>query len=207
MKTTSFTRCAGNLNLVRAGLMALAIAAGGQAAAASSTAKDQGTGAMPKADRSFLTKAAQGGVAEVELGKLAQDKAQNPQVKEFAARMVKDHGEANEKLKKIASSKGVDLPSDASKSARSEMDKLAQKSGGDFDREYMKHMVSDHKKDVSEFEKQAKSGKDAELKAFADQTLPTLREHLKMAQSAEAAVKSKRGAGSPTARNDTGSTR
>ena len=179
--------------LLGAGFLGLALAmGGGSAIAATSGSKTDQGGKLVKKDRSFMNKAAQGGAAEVELGKLAQEKAANPQVKEFAARMVKDHGEGNAKLTQIASGKGVGLPDGMSKSARGEMDKLNKRSGSDFDREYMKHMVSDHKKDISEFEKQAKSGKDAELKAFAADTLPTLREHLKMARSAQAAVKGKK---------------
>ena len=179
-------------HLLQSALVAVAITGAGHVLAASPGAKsDQGTASVDKKDRSFMEKAAQGGTAEVELGKLAQDKGENAQVKEFGARMVKDHGDGNAKLKKIASGKGVTLPEGVSKSAQSDMDKLGKKSGRDFDREYMKHMVSDHKKDISEFEKQAKSGKDAEVKAFAQDTLPTLREHLKMAQAAEAAVKGK----------------
>src|SRR5262249_12043264 len=148
--------------LLGAAFLGLALAMGGASALAASSKSGEDAGKLPKKDRSFMNKAAQGGAAEVELGKLAQEKAENPQVKEFAARMVKDHGEGNDKLKKIASGKGMDLPDGMERSARKEMDKLGKKSGADFDREYIKHMVSDHKKDISEFEKQAKSGKDAD---------------------------------------------
>jgi len=125
----------------------------------------------------------------VQLGQLAAQRAQSPEVKQFGQRMVTDHTAANDKLKQVASQKGVTLPADLDSSSRREYDKLEKLSGSKFDREYMSHMVSDHKKDVKEFESEAKSGKDADLKTFASTTLPTLQEHLKMAQSAENTAK------------------
>jgi putative membrane protein len=103
--------------------------------------------------------------------------------------MVDDHSRANDQLRQLASSRGVELPTDLDRSARREYDKLSKLSGADFDREYMKHMVSDHKKDVKDFEKEAKSGKDADVKSFAGSTLPTLQEHLQMAQQTDASVR------------------
>ena len=147
------------------------------------------SGSLSGADRNFVLEAAKGGMAEVELGNLAKDKAQNPDVKSFAQRMVDDHSKANDQLKGLASSKGVQLPTSLDKSAQSEKDKLSKLSGAKFDHEYMEHMVKDHKKDVKEFEKQAKNGKDSDVKNFASQTLPTLQEHLKLAQSAEQSAK------------------
>ena len=158
-------------------------------ATAADTNKSNSGNALPRADHSFITEAAKGGLAEVELGNLAKDKAQNQQVKDFAARMVQDHSKANDELKTIASSKGVQLPTEVDKSTQKEKDKLSKLSGAKFDREYMSHMVKDHKKDVKEFSKEAKSAKDTEVKNFASTTLPTLQEHLQMAQSTEQAVK------------------
>ena len=134
------------------------------------------------ADRKFLTKAAAGGMTEVEMGKLAQTQAASDQVKQFGARMEADHGKANTELKTIASSKSVELPPSPPKKEMKMMDKLKTMSGAEFDRAYMSHMVSDHKKDIELFEKESKSGKDPQVKAFATKTLPTLREHLQMAQ-------------------------
>jgi putative membrane protein len=139
-------------------------------------------------DRKFMEKAAQGGMAEVQLGKLAADKASNDQVKQFGQRMVDDHSKANDQLKQLATSKGVNLPTELDRSAQREMDKLQKLSGADFDREYMNHMVSDHKKDIGEFKSAAKS-KDADVKQFASSTLPTLEQHLDLAKSAEQAAK------------------
>lgn len=140
-------------------------------------------------DRKFLENAAQGGMAEVQLGKLAEQKASSDQVKQFGKRMATDHQKANDELK-IASNKGFNLPAELSSSDRREYDKLQGKSGADFDREYMKEMVSDHKKDVKDFQSEAKSAKDGDLKNFATSTLPTLEQHLDLAQQTETAVKS-----------------
>ena len=147
------------------------------------------SGALTKGDRTFIEKAAKGGVAEVELGNLAQQKAQNQQVKDFASRMVKDHSKANDELKGIASAKGVTVPAEMDKSAVKEKEKLEKLAGAKFDREYMSHMVKDHKKDVKEFADEAKNAKDPDVKNFAASTLPTLQEHLKLAQAAERAAK------------------
>jgi putative membrane protein len=144
---------------------------------------------VPAADKSWAQKAAVGGMAEVELGKLAQQKASNAQVKQFGAHMAEDHSKANSELQQIASSKGLALPTDLDATHKGKMAKMEKLSGAQFDRAYMSEMVADHKKDVAEFRKQSTSGKDSDLKAFAAKTLPTLEDHLKMAQSTDAAVK------------------
>jgi putative membrane protein len=106
--------------------------------------------------------------------------------------MAEDHAKANDELKQIASAKGAQVPAALDKSEQKEIQKLEKLSGSDFDREYMKRMVSDHKDDVSAFEKEAKSGKDAELKSFAQKTLPTLQEHMKLAQTTYDSIKESR---------------
>jgi putative membrane protein len=145
---------------------------------------------LSRSDRKFIEEAAKGGMAEVQLGKLAAEKAANPQVKQFGQRMADDHGKANSQLQQLASTKNVSLPQDMDRSQQREYDRLQKLSGAQFDREYIKHMVSDHKKDVKEFQKTAKSAKDPDVKNFAQTTLPTLEDHLRQAQSDEAAVKS-----------------
>ncbi|NUZ06633.1 DUF4142 domain-containing protein [Piscinibacter koreensis] len=145
--------------------------------------------AVPAADRRFVEKAAMGGMAEVELGRLAQQKAQNDQVKQFGQRMVDDHSRANSELMQIATGKGMQPPTTLDKKAQSDRAKLEKLSGADFDRQYMAHMLADHKKDIAEFQKEAKSGRDADIKAFAAKTLPTLQDHLKLAQTTHAAVR------------------
>jgi len=158
---------------------------------ASGKAGKPGKSSLDHGDQKFIETAARDGLAEVELGQIAQQKAQNPQVKEFAGRMVQDHGKANDELKSLASSKGLQLPSETDRSHKRKAEELNKKSADKFDHEYMEEMVKDHKKDVKEFEKQAKHAKDADVRNFASKTLPTLQEHLKMAEAAEKAAKGK----------------
>jgi len=144
---------------------------------------------VASSDKKFVEKAFHGGLAEVKLGQLAVSKAQTPEVKQFAQRMVDDHGKANQQLEKLAGDKGIDATRELDKSAQHEYNKLDKLSGAQFDREYMSHMVSDHQKDIKEFQKAAKSAKDPEVKSFAESTLPTLNDHLAAAKSAQAAAK------------------
>ena len=173
-------------------LLAAASSASAQAtgnAPTSTPSSMQSTARLSPADKTFVQKAAIGGLAEVEMGKLAQQKAASDQVKQFGTRMVDDHYKANDALKQVASSKGIALPSDLDAKHKSKMAKLEKLSGAQFDRAYMDDMVADHKEDVSEFQKQAKSGSDADVKGFASKTLPTLQEHLTLAESTDKAVK------------------
>ena len=142
--------------------------------------------AVPAADMSFMKKAAIGGMAEVELGQLAQQKGTGAQVKEFGARMVQDHSKANDELKQLASAKGVTLPTALDSKNQKVMERLQKMSGAAFDRAYMSDMVADHKEDIADFQKESQGGKDADVKAFAAKTLPTLQDHLKMAQTGSA---------------------
>ena len=139
-------------------------------------------GAEPKADSRFIMEAAEGGMAEVELGRLATEKASSDDVKKFGQRMVDDHTKANDQLKSIAAQKNITLPSGVGAKNKAEMDRLSKLSGAEFDKAYIAHMVADHRKDVAEFQREANSGKDADVKGFASQTLPTLQEHLKLAE-------------------------
>jgi len=133
-------------------------------------------------DATFMKKAARGGTAEVELGQLAVQKASNEQVKQFGQRMVDDHTKANEQLKQVASQKQVDLPQEMSAKDKATKARLEKLSGAQFDRAYMADMVKDHRADVAEFSRESKMAKDPAVKSFAEQTLPTLREHLKEAE-------------------------
>lgn len=130
-------------------------------------------------DSSFYEDAAHGGIAEVEMGKLAQEKGQSKAVKDFGAMMVKDHSAANEKLKALAGKKGIQLPTSPNMAQMATRTKLQVLTGQTFDESYVKTMVKDHEEDIMKFEKEAKEGKDAEARAFATATLPTLRTHLK----------------------------
>lgn len=144
---------------------------------------------LSDADKKFVTKAAEGGIAEVNLSTIAAQKATNPDVKSFANRMVNDHGKANDELKQLATNKGVTLPTVTDKEHQDLADKLQKESGKKFDKDYMDAMVKDHDKTVSAFEKESKDAKDADLKTWVSSTLPTLQDHLKMAKETQAKVK------------------
>jgi putative membrane protein len=135
--------------------------------------------AATNADASFYKNAAEGGIAEVDAGHLAQEKGNSQQVKDFGAMMVKDHSAANEKLQALASSKSVTLPTSASVGQMATKAKLDVLSGDAFDKSYVKGQVSAHRQAVALFRKEIDSGQDADAKAFASATLPTLRAHLK----------------------------
>ncbi len=165
-------------------LVATAGASGTQNAnssAAGNANANSGHGAMT-ADSKFVMNAAMGGLAEVELGKVAASKGASDEVRQFGQRMVDDHSKANEELMRVASSKGMTPPSALDAKHQAEVQKLSALSGEKFDKEYVKMMLSDHKKDVGEFQKQASRGADPDIKAFASSTLPTLQEHLQMIQ-------------------------
>ena len=138
------------------------------------------------ADSAFMHTAAIGGMAEVELGKLAVANATSSDVKQFAQRMVDDHSKANDELKALAAQKNVKLPAELDAKHKAVVDKLAKQKGAGFDAAYMSEMVNDHNTDVALFQKESKSGKDAETKAWAAKTLPTLQEHQKMAKEIHA---------------------
>ncbi|QMU30103.1 DUF4142 domain-containing protein [Adhaeribacter radiodurans] len=135
----------------------------------------------------FMLKAASGGMMEVTLGKLAQEKASNADVKAFGQKMVEDHSKANAELKTLAASKNVTLPVELIAEHQKHVDAMSKMSGADFDKHYMTMMVEDHQKDISEFEEASKN-EDADVKGFASKTLPVLKMHLEMAQKANAKV-------------------
>ena len=134
-------------------------------------------------DNQWATKAAGGGMAEVKLGQLAQDHASSQAVKDFARRMIEDHTNANNQLQQIAGGKGITLPGDMDAKDRETYNHLASLNGPAFDRAYMEDMVKDHREDIAEFKREASSGSDPALKHFAAMTLPTLEQHLQLAES------------------------
>lgn len=140
-------------------------------------------------DKDFIMEAACGGMAEVALGELAQQKGQSDAVKQFGKHMVDDHSKANNELKELAGRKGVVVPAALKPKYQKVVDSLSKLSGAEFDKQYMREMVKDHENDVSAFQKEADKGKDSELTSWVRQTLPTLQDHLKMARDAEARVK------------------
>ncbi|NEM96214.1 DUF4142 domain-containing protein [Pontibacter burrus] len=125
----------------------------------------------------FMTKAASGGMMEVELGKLAQQKGQHADVKNFGQMMVTDHTKANDELKALAAAKGIMLPDSMGSDHMDHVRNLRDKTGADFDKAYMNLMVDDHKDDIDEFEEAARDLHDADAKAFASKTLPVLQKH------------------------------
>ena len=129
----------------------------------------------------FVKQAAAGGMAEVKLGQLAQQKATSADVKAFGKRMEDDHSKVNGELKQLAADKKVTLPQGLDSKHQALYDRLSKLSGSQFDKTYMSEMVRDHQQDVAEFQKAAKSN-DAQVKDFASRTLPTLEDHLREAQ-------------------------
>jgi len=170
-------------NVVLTALVGLAVTA---APIAAKGAKKTCT--KPMSDQTFVTEAVQAGMAEVELGKLAEERASSDQVKSFGQRMVTDHSKANDELKTITQSKNITLPTDLNPHDQALYDRLSKLSGTAFDRAYMEAMVTDHKEDVNEFQRESTAATDPDIRSFAAKTLPTLEEHLKMAQDDYRAV-------------------
>jgi len=133
-------------------------------------------------DRDFVRHAAMGGTAEVELGRLAQRQGASRDVRNFGAMMVRDHSRANAELMRMAMRLRVAAPATMGPDERSDMMRLRRLRGRDFDREYKRMMVADHQKDIMEFQDEARNGR-GPIAEFARKTLPTLREHLRMAQA------------------------
>ena len=134
--------------------------------------------AVSAEDAKFATDAANGGMAEVALGKLAQTKASNAQVKNFADMMVTDHSKANEELMEIAKAKNITLPTAPDADHQKKLDDLSKLSGKEFDKAYVDAMVDGHKKTLDLMNMAAKDCKDSELKAFAAKTAPVVQMHL-----------------------------
>jgi putative membrane protein len=144
---------------------------------------------VSRADQRFIKDAAAGGMMEVELGKVAADKGTNDKVKQFGKRMQEDHGKANDELKKIAADKGVEIPTALEGKHKKTVDRLSKLSGGEFDRQYMRAMVDDHKEDLEKFQREADKGADPAVKQFASKHVPVLKQHLELAQTTAKEVK------------------
>lgn len=133
-------------------------------------------------DKKFMMNAAEGGLMEVELGKVAAQNGGSDGVKQFGQRMVDDHSKANDQLKEIMTHEGATAPTSLNSKHQAMVDKLSKLNGEAFDKAYIKNMVKDHEKDVSDFQMEAQNGHDPNLKQFAASTLPTLKEHLQLAK-------------------------
>jgi putative membrane protein len=140
------------------------------------------------ADDTFVRKAAQGGMAEVKLGQLAQSNGSSDAVKQFGQRMVTDHSKANDQLKDAAAKENITVPTDISAKDQATYDSLSKLTGSAFDKAYARDMVTDHEKDIADFNKEATSGQKDSIKNFASETLPTLKDHLKQAREMKQAV-------------------
>lgn len=154
-----------------------------QSAGASGAAGATGSSTLSKADSKAITDMAMVNMAEVEMGKLAQSKSQNPEVKTFAQQMIDDHGKALQEVQTVAQSKGVSLPTELDAKHKAMAAKLEKLSGDAFDREYMKvGGLASHKEAHSLLQKNQKAAKDPEVKGLATKMLPTVEQHLKAAQ-------------------------
>lgn len=161
-------------------------------AVAADQSATENRGQLSNSDYKFAVEATHGGMSEVNLAQIAIQKATDPGVRQFAQRMLADHTKANQQLSQILSQKGVTIPTETSSAEQREADRLQKLSGMDFDRAYMDHMLRDHKKDVKEFQKASESAKDTDIKAFAANTLPTLQDHLRMAEDLDKTIRAEK---------------
>jgi putative membrane protein len=142
-------------------------------------------------DESFYKNAAEAGIAEVVAGEDAQSKGSSQAVKDFGAMMVQDHTAANNKLKSIATKKGVELPTEPGVKHKAMKKMLDTKSGASFDKDYVNGQIKDHKDTIDLLKKEIATGQDPEAKAFASQTLPTVEAHLAKINQIAASMGSK----------------
>jgi putative membrane protein len=165
-----------------------------------SNAERASNGELSPGDRQFLEDSAIGGMQEVELGKVALQKAPSESVRAFAQRMVDDHNQTREQLQSIAEAKGLSLPTGFDARHQKEIDRLQKLSGSDFERAYMKLVLDAHQKDIREFRKQAEQGADSDIRSFVMSALPKLHDHLALARDAARTAKVIE-RGKPTATN------
>lgn len=151
-----------------------------------------GAQTVSRSDTKFIQKVAEGGLAEVELGKLAEEKGGDQRIRQFGQRMATDHGQAGKELEQLATQKGVSVGNDMSSSHLRERDRLAKLQPAAFDREYVQEMLKDHKKDVAEFRRMRDKAQDPDLRAWITKTLPTLEDHLKTIESLNASLTAQR---------------
>ncbi|MEI8234848.1 MAG: DUF4142 domain-containing protein [Verrucomicrobiota bacterium] len=140
-------------------------------------------GSLDRKDHEFLKKAAEINLTEIELGKIAERVSSDPNIKKIAGTIVKDHTAANQKLERLAASKGVSLPMEPSIWDRHSLNVMQKEQGEKFNKEFLAFNLKGHEKAIALFEKEASRVKDPDIKAWAQKTLPELRQHLAMAQS------------------------
>jgi putative membrane protein len=152
---------------------------------AGATQGNMGKGSLSAGDKTFMMKAMQGNLAEIQLGKMALEKTSNPQVKQFAQKIVDDHTNLDSQAKPVAQELGITPPTQVSTKDQMLMTKLQGLTGTQFDKEYVKAMVADHKEDDKEFKKEETSGKNQSVKDLATQGEPIIAQHLQMAENLE----------------------
>jgi putative membrane protein len=145
-------------------------------------AKAQMNPTLSTSDAAFMTKAARGGMAEVQLGELAQRNGSSAAVKRFGQQMVADHGRANQEMVALAQQKQITPPGGIGAEHQRTYDDLAKLRGGAFDRAYAQAMVKDHEDDLRDYRTEAQGGTDPDVRAFAARHVPILEEHFRMAQ-------------------------
>ena len=137
-------------------------------------------GTLSENDRNFMREAVMGGIAEVQLGRLAAERGERQSVSDFGQRMMEDHSRANDRLRDLARNKGISLPDDMKAESKALYRRLSRLHGAAFDSAYIQAMREDHQKDIQAFRNEAREGRDSDVRAFADHTLPTLRDHSRM---------------------------
>jgi putative membrane protein len=182
------------LCLVMSAVMFASVSCGDGRQDSTEAAEDQNeetVGNEKEDDAEFAVEAADAGLLEVQLGTMALTKASSPEVKKFAQMMVDDHTKANNELKALAQQKSITLPTTLGNEHQRKYDNFNDKTGADFDKEYMDQMVKDHRQVIDEFEDEAEEGKDAELKSWASTKLTALRQHLQEAERIQETLKDK----------------
>jgi len=149
------------------------------------------TSLFAQSDSKFVKEASEGGLAEVELGRIAQQKGHSQSVRDFGTRMVADHSTANDELKAIAAREGLSVATSVGVKDEAVKLKLDALSGETFDKAYMSSMVKDHQEDIAAFQKEIGGGTNQAVKSFASKTLPKLQEHLSRAVTTAAEVGAK----------------
>jgi putative membrane protein len=139
---------------------------------------DSSAAVASKQDADFMVKALAGGMLEVQLGQLAQTNGSSQGVKDFGQMMVQDHGQGGQQIRALAAGKGIIFPDSISTDQKKERDDLQKKTGKDFDKAYIRLMISDHKEDIEEFKKAGQNANDPDIKTFAANTIPMLQKHL-----------------------------
>jgi putative membrane protein len=156
------------------------------------TAKTVGGEQRPAFDSEFMTKAASGGLLEVQLGQQVAQKATTPDAKQFAQQMVTDHTKANDELKALAARKNMTLPTTLGKEQQKVYDEVLAEKGADLDKKYVSAMLTDHQEDIKQYQEAVTKSSDADIKTYAQKQLPVLQMHLGMLQKMQPVIEAKK---------------